>query len=153
MGPVFIIGIDCFAPFEKGSEQYKWLEETFQSAEYSDHSWKIIYFHVSPFTSGSLHKDNPKLIEQLVPLFSKYNINFVFTGHSHLYERFLHKGVNYIVTGGGGAPLHKLEKDTIPPIQITGAREYHWCDIEASENYIEITVRKNDGEVIDIIAL
>ena len=39
----------------------------------------------------------------LEPLFVKYNVSVVFTGHDHFYERVKpQKGIVYFVTGSGG---------------------------------------------------
>ena len=36
---------------------------------------------------------------------------FVFSGHSHFYERYRFGGVEFIVTGGGGAPANKTFRE------------------------------------------
>ncbi len=46
----------------------------------------------------------------LEPLFLKYNVSVVLTGHDHFYERVkLQKGIAYFVVGSGG----KLRKGNI----------------------------------------
>ena len=41
----------------------------------------------------------------LVPLFEKYDVQMVFSGHDHDYERGTVNGIKYVVTGGGGERL------------------------------------------------
>jgi hypothetical protein len=44
-----------------------------------------------------------------VPLFERYGVDLVLAGHDHNYQRFKeHRGVRYVVHGGGGAPLYSL---------------------------------------------
>lgn len=45
-------------------------------------------------------------MKDFIPLFKKYHVDVVFTGHAHDYERTVPiNGVTYFVTGGGGALL------------------------------------------------
>ena len=81
-------------------EQIKWLEEELKS---SREDWKIVYFHHPLYSSGGTHGSDLKLRETLEPLFVKYGVSVVFSGHDHIYERILpQKGVQYFVTGSGG---------------------------------------------------
>ena len=47
--------------------------------------WIIVYFH-RPFYSGS-DADNEGMRDMYHPLFQKYNVDLVLTGHAHNYER------------------------------------------------------------------
>jgi len=80
--------------------QVKWLEEELKS---SREDWKIVYFHHPLYSSGGTHGSDLKLRETLEPLFVKYGVSVVFSGHDHIYERTLpQKGIQYFVTGSGG---------------------------------------------------
>jgi len=93
-------------------EQFEWLVrdlEDNQSAE-----WKFVVFHVPPFTSGgNLYSKRRILIKELLaPVFQKYKVDMVFSGHDHHYERTYPIGfktdshaVTYVVCGNGGTPL------------------------------------------------
>ena len=37
------------------------------------------------------------------PLFMKYGVDVVFSGHHHAYQRISRNGIMYVVSGGGGA--------------------------------------------------
>ena len=50
-----------------------------------DTDWIIVYFH-RPFYSGS-GADNTGMRDLYHPLFQKYNVDLVLTGHAHNYER------------------------------------------------------------------
>ena len=81
-------------------EQVAWLEKELKD---STEEWKIPYFHHPPYSSGDRHGSDQRLREVLEPLFLKYNVSVVFTGHDHFYERTKpQKGIVYFVCGSGG---------------------------------------------------
>jgi predicted MPP superfamily phosphohydrolase len=81
-------------------EQVAWLEKELKG---SDSDWKIPYFHHPPYSSGDRHGSDARLREVLEPLFIKYNVSVVLTGHDHFYERTKpQKGIVYFVVGSGG---------------------------------------------------
>lgn len=81
-------------------EQIKWLEEELKK---STDDWKIAYFHHPLYSSGGRHGSDEQLRQTLEPLFVKYGVSVVFTGHDHLYERTKpQKDITYFVVGSGG---------------------------------------------------
>lgn len=85
---------------ELTAEQLAWLEAGLKA---SKARWKVSYFHHSIYASGSMHSAYKRLRAQLEPLFVKYRVNAVFSGHYHVYERIKpQKGVHYFVAGSGG---------------------------------------------------
>jgi hypothetical protein len=81
-------------------EQIEWVEKELQG---SNDDWKIAYFHHPPYSSGSRHGSDIRIREVLEPLFLKYNVSVVFTGHDHFYERVKpQQGIVYFVVGAGG---------------------------------------------------
>jgi hypothetical protein len=81
-------------------EQIKWLEEELKG---SSSKWKIPVFHHPLYSSGDRHGSDLRLREVLEPLFLKYNVSVVLTGHDHFYERVKpQKGIVYFVVGSGG---------------------------------------------------
>ena len=107
--------LDSNVEYNQDSEQYKWLEEDLRA---SDKFWKFVGFHHPPYSSGR-HKSSLKIRDAWTPLFSKYKVDVVFTGHDHLYERTYpiapafsedKHPITYVVTGGGGASLYNIGK-------------------------------------------
>ncbi len=81
-------------------EQIKWLEDELKA---SNSKWKIPVFHHPLYSSGDRHGSDLRLREVLEPLFLKYNVSVVMTGHDHFYERVKpQKGIVYFVVGSGG---------------------------------------------------
>jgi hypothetical protein len=81
-------------------DQIAWFEEELKN---SNSDWKIPYFHHPPYSSGERHGSDPQIRTTLEPLFLKYNVSVVLTGHDHFYERTKpQKGIVYFVVGSGG---------------------------------------------------
>jgi predicted MPP superfamily phosphohydrolase len=80
--------------------QIRWLEEELKQ---SQEKWKIPYFHHPLYSSGEYHGSDVRLRRVLEPLFIKYGVTVVFTGHDHIYERVKpQQGITYFVVGSGG---------------------------------------------------
>jgi hypothetical protein len=88
-------------------KQVKWLEDEL-AKDTSD--WKVAYMHHPPYSSGGKHGSDDQLRKIIEPIFVKYGVNVVLTGHDHFYERIKpQKGIYYFVSGAGG----KLRKGDI----------------------------------------
>jgi predicted MPP superfamily phosphohydrolase len=76
--------------------------------------WKIPFFHHPPYSSGKRHGSEVKVREVVEPLFLKYGVDMVLTGHEHFYERIKpQKGIYYFVTGAGGeVRKNNIKKDS-----------------------------------------
>jgi 3',5'-cyclic AMP phosphodiesterase CpdA len=94
-------------------KQLDWLETELRQ---SGSDWKICFFHHPLYSSGGRHGSNAELRSLLEPLFLKYGVDVVFTGHDHFYERTKpQKGIYYFVIGSGG----KLRKGDIRQTGLT----------------------------------
>jgi predicted phosphodiesterase len=154
-GAVRFVGIDTSVPFSAGSPQQDWLLQEFASCAHGDAAWRVVILHEPPFTSTTGHGDNEAIQNDLVPLFERYGVDVVFSGHSHAYERYLYHGICYIVTGGGGGPLYPLAPDTNPPIRQVGLSAHHHCSVDVDPATGRLTIAAVDatGRVIDLVRL
>jgi DNA repair exonuclease SbcCD nuclease subunit len=92
-------------------DQQRWLEEELSK---SNSKWKVAYFHHPLYSSGARHGSEVDLRSIIEPLFIKYNLQLVFAGHEHFYERIKpQKGIHYF-TAGGSAKLRSgdIRRDT-----------------------------------------
>jgi hypothetical protein len=65
----------------------------------------FIFFHLPPYTTNTVYSGNVDVQQYLCPLFERFGVRIVFSGHVHAYEHSLVNGVHYLITGGGGAEL------------------------------------------------
>jgi predicted phosphodiesterase len=82
-------------------KQLVWLETQLRDADKG--VWKVCYFHHPLYSSGKFHGPSLDLRKVLEPLFIKYGVDAVFSGHDHVYER-IHpqNGIYYFVEGSSG---------------------------------------------------
>jgi predicted phosphodiesterase len=81
-------------------EQLQWLESQLSA---STSPWKICYFHHPLYSNSRFHGPDTDLRAQIEPLFEKYNVQVVFSGHEHVYERLKPQhGIYYFVLGSSG---------------------------------------------------
>ncbi len=81
-------------------KQVDWLTRELQKAT---EPWKVAYFHHPLYSSAGRHGSETDLRLVLEPLFVRYGVNAVFSGHDHVYERIRpQKGIYYFVSGAAG---------------------------------------------------
>jgi len=60
-------------------------------------------FHHPLYSDVGRHGSEVELRVKLEPLFVKYGVNVVYSGHDHIYERLVpQKGITYFVAGASG---------------------------------------------------
>jgi hypothetical protein len=80
--------------------QAAWVEQALSS---SAAKWKVAVLHHPLYSSGKRHGSSLELRKRLEPVFVRYRVDAVFSGHDHIYERTLpQQGVQHFVTGAGG---------------------------------------------------
>ncbi len=141
--------MDSEVPFWKGSWQYKWLERDLKKASLSDKTkFMAVLLHQPLYSSGKHGAyDSPVVSRELAPLFEKYGVDIVFSGHDHSYERLYKNGIVYIVTGGGGAPLYDMAKESESSrIYI---KSHHYLTLSVLKNKLFFEVFDDSDKLID----
>ena len=142
---IHFIVLDTNSDINIGSEQYRWLEKNLKDVNKSL-KFIVAVFHHPLFSTGR-HGSNKVLRNLLVPLFEKYGVNIVFSGHDHDYERSLYHNIYYIVTGGGGAPLGDRRRSS--PYSQVFKKTYHFCCLSVKGGRLVVEVYDIDLGLID----
>jgi hypothetical protein len=123
-------GQHIYEPITEGSKQYNWLEQELNSSEFKQAKYKVVMFHHPPHTLGDnivpaytnpiqiierddvgnikavryeYPKDADYLIRDVIPLLEAANVQLVFYGHSHLWNRFISSsGMHFLETSNVG---------------------------------------------------
>jgi len=92
-------------------KQFSWLKKDLAT---TDQDNIFVFLHKPTFDPTELYAgqimSSRETVKQLMRVFKKYKVDYVFAGHIHGYAKAKRDGVVYVVTGGGGAPIH-LSKD------------------------------------------
>ena len=140
----FIV-LDSNSDLNVRSEQYRWFEGNLKAIG-AETKFVIVIFHHPIFSSTDKYADEKGLI-CMVPLFERYKVDMVFSGHSHNYEKFLYHNIYYIVTGGGGAKLYG--RSHVAQYSMLFAKVHHFCKLSTSGDQLTVTVLDIDSNVID----
>jgi len=160
--PLFNMGGESYYKFERSggsieffmldstaldATQATWLENSLKS---SKAIWKIAVFHHPVYSSGKKHGSAEELKKLLEPIFIRYGVNVVFSGHDHVYERTKpQRGIQYFVSGGGGK-VRRGDIDLGSSIRQTSFDDQnHFMVIEVDDKQISFQAISEAGTVVD----
>ena len=108
----------------------------------------IVAMHHPPYSCA--HRESTsELINQVVEILDD-DVVLVLSGHEHVYQRFEHDGVAYVVTGGGGATIYELSECPVTqPEPLAGEATYHFLALEQTTTSMQVTAIDINGDVID----
>ena len=127
-------------------KQIAWLDKELEA---SGSDWKIPFFHHPLYSSGKTHGSAELQRSLLEPLFLKYGVNVVFSGHEHFYERIKpQKGVAYFIIGSSS----KLRKGDLNKSELTvygNDSTYAFMLVEIVNDELYFQTINDKGETID----
>jgi len=128
-------------------KQVKWLEDEL-SRETAP--WKVMFFHHPPYSSAKAHGSDGQLREVVEPIFLKYGVDVVLTGHDHVYERMKpQKGIYYFVSGAGGKlRTGDIDRDSAIT-EKSYDRDLHFMLFEVAGDQMYFQAISRTGETID----
>ena len=132
--------------------QSEWLDKQLASIPKDD--WTIVMGHGFYYASGSITDgwkwyDNPETINKLTPLFEKYGVDIVFSGHAHQLELLQKSGVSYVICGAfGGIP--DPSREYVSPESVWYApNDYAFMDVTINGSSANLIFRDPDGNEIN----
>jgi 3',5'-cyclic AMP phosphodiesterase CpdA len=127
--------------------QHAWADQALSA---SNARWKVAVFHHPIYSSGNKHGSSLGLRSKLEPLFTKYKVNAVFSGHDHIYERTKpQQGIQYFVTGAGGQNRRGDVNLKSPIRQVSYDEDNHFMVIDIKPQQIVFQAVSEAGRVID----
>jgi predicted MPP superfamily phosphohydrolase len=137
----FVLDSDYIDP-----KQLDWVTQQLKD---SNEDWKIAYFHHPLYSSGGRHGSETDLRLVLEPLFLKYGLNAVFSGHDHVYERVKpQKGIYYFVTGSAG----QLRRGDLKRSALTEAgydQDQAFMLVEIEKDVMSVQAISRMGRTVD----
>jgi len=128
-------------------KQVQWLENEL-AKDTSD--WKVCFFHHPPYSSARKHGSDGQLREIVEPIFLKYGVNLVLSGHEHVYEHIKpQKGIYYFVSGAGGQLRTGDVKQSSELIEKSYDRDMHFMLFEVDGDRLYFQTISRTGETVD----
>jgi len=151
-GNVHFITLDTNQNTGIGSAQRAWLESDLAS---TTQPWKIVVMHHQPYDTDGGHTPDIWVREDLSPLFEQYNVDIVFSGHSHHYMRSIpvrdyvpsSRGVIYVVTGGGGDDLQPVGNWATYTAYAESA--FHFVRVQVDGSVLTLQAVRSNGTIMD----
>ncbi|MGA7856567.1 MAG: metallophosphoesterase [Terracidiphilus sp.] len=150
LGTVEVISLDCTSGTGKASPQADWFSRQLGHIP-KQVQFLFILYHVpwvadrqSQVFANLPDKDALNLRAILEDHLTKIRARvIVFNGHIHNYERFERNGVEYVVTGGGGAePYPLLFRGRGDLYRDTGFPVYHYLTLEVRNRELHAVMWK-----------
>ena len=141
-GPVHFLIVDVEWSAETvTAAQIAWLEDELKSIP--EDEWVIVLSHGYFYSSGLRSSgwdwyDNPETIAVLTPLFEKYHVDLVISGHNHHMEIIRHNDVTYAICGVFGGSIDP-EREYVTAGSV-------WYSV-AQHAYLGIQI---DGDLLNI---
>jgi predicted phosphodiesterase len=124
-------------------EQKAWLERDLRETH---QPWKVAYFH-RPIYSSSKHGSDERIREDLEPVLIRQEVDLVFSGHDHVYERTRPIcGVTYVLSGGGGKSLYPAGRSAWTAFSKS---THHAVMVRIDGERLSLEAVEPDGTVID----
>ncbi|HSB65758.1 MAG TPA: metallophosphoesterase [Anaerolineales bacterium] len=138
----FVLDSDPKEPdgVRRDSLQAAWLE---QSMANSNATWKIVYMHHPPFSSGRQGS-----VEYMRWPFKEWEADAVLAGHDHFYERVIKRRLVYFVNGLGGDETYEFDNPLVGS-QVRFNADHGAIRVEATSRKLVFQFITSSGEVID----
>ena len=151
---------------ERFDEQVQWFEQTLDRLK-GTYKYLIVYEHKSIFGSEIIDEVvAQELRPQWYPVFQKYRVDVVFSGHDHIYSRTFaldgdqlaktpEEGTYYLDMGSSGdkrRPLDESLTGSFRHAKVMDLRELRQScasTVEVDDNQLKVTVYNQDGQIVD----
>ncbi|HEX5614066.1 MAG TPA: metallophosphoesterase [Acidimicrobiia bacterium] len=141
---VLVVGLDSNATDDP--DQLAWLEETLAA---SAARWKIVAVHHPPYSAGYQGSDHG-VRDRFSPLFARYGVQLVLSGHEHDYQRSVPiDGVTYVITGGASGTRRTGERD----FTAVSFSWHHFVDLHVFADRAVLRAVNQSGRVADEFVL
>jgi len=170
-GNTFVLAFD--SEIAGDSTQLAWAEAQLAGLDRGRYAHVVALFHNPAFSSGPhggahVEPQTALVRARWMPLFRKYHVELLFTGHEHFFEHWVERyhdaaghpaRIDQIVTGGGGAPLYRYEGEPdlrayvaaagpdslrlehlVRPGDTAGQNPYHYVVVHVNGAHVSLQV-------------
>lgn len=143
-GDLLLVGLDTNTPDDPA--QLRFLEDTLRA---SDATWKVVAMHHPPYSAGYQGSEE-HVRDVFVPIFERYGVQLVLSGHDHDYQRSKRMdGVTYVVSGAGSG-TRRTGEESFTAVSFSWL---HFLDIGVYPDRLELRSVGTELEVADDVVL
>jgi len=172
----FGYGNSYFVAFDSNiaddSTQASWVEGQLSRIDRRRYTNIVVFVHHPPFSSGPhggavLERQAAAIRTRYMPMFRKYHVRLLLTGHEHLFEHWVERyqdstgahRLDEIVSGGGGGPIYTYQGEPdlreylragsaqkvslehlVKPSPTAGGNPYHYVVVHVNGDQISVDV-------------
>ena len=141
VGPVRVVIADS------NSLDIPWLRRTLRRR--TRDRWTVVAFHHPVYSSGTGHGSTPGF-QHLPRIFRRHGVDLVLNGHDHVYTVTKPlRGIRYVVTGGGGAPLYGCRARWFTDVCLP---RHHFLAVAAYADRVVVRAISQSGRTLDVFA-
>ena len=136
-GDVVVVGLDTnVSRVADYHAQQDWAREHLSGPE----PHKFVIFHHPVFSSDALHGSGYSYDLIYHPIFVEHEVDIVFNGHAHNYERIERDGIVYLVVGGGGATPRPLAEEHVDGSIVAAEGHHFYARVMTSVKGISVDI-------------
>jgi acid phosphatase type 7 len=150
-GNAYIITVDSNLDLQPGSRQSKWVAKQLAQMPHEINYVFVSLHHppvADPILNNPSHNVRPNeeaLAQQLETAAKRMSAKIiVIAGHIHAYERFERGGVEYLVSGGGGARPYPIARSPKDLYQDNVFPNYHYVKFVSQGGSLRATMYRLD---------
>ena len=152
-GETYIVTLDSNLSLAAGSTQGQWLARQLKHLP-ADVRYLFVSLHHPPVadpvrgdTSHNVRPNEAALAQQLEAAAGRMSARIiVIAGHIHNYERFERGGVEYLVSGGGGARPYEVDRTPADLYQDNVFPNFHYVKFESDGDKLRVTMVRLDND-------
>jgi hypothetical protein len=155
-GGVWFFAVNTELDFHADSAQGMWLTSQLAYAQQQPgFRFSIVYQHRPYLTCGDSDEHSEELAG-LEPSFLQYGVKLVVQAHMHGYERFLHDGLTFITSGGGGGAISDVNLNVSRPYcneRLVSGAFFHAMVMQVAAGKLTGTAIDDSGAVRDTFTI
>lgn len=148
-GNVHLVLVNAYDDFTDDATA-RWLDERLaaarRAADEAD-GWVLFVTHWGPRSSGPHGDNRPFRMANIEAMLRRHRVDLSIAGHDHAYERGDDRGLRYLVSGGGGAPLYRRRSEREHTRFF--ASEHHYVRVDVERSRLVFTALRLDGTELE----
>ncbi len=138
-GPIHVVSLDSTlsgaADQAAMQEQSAWLKQDLAGAA---GQFILVLCADALYSASYPSGTNERLVNAWSSVFQQYGVDIVFSSSVHCYEHIYSRGIHYVTTGGGGAPLVDAPSTVAPGTVFRRYGLLHYVRVTLADDVLQV---------------